>query len=134
MTRKRFLQVLMGTGIQRRNAQALADFVHTHGDTYAAGLQYLTAMMLAERWMSQAVYRCNGQIVRQGQQLCIVRIEHGQQQLLSVLPPEIELHIPPRRHIIRWGRQNGKTTVYRTVHINLVSLETLALIKYGGTD
>lgn len=134
MTRKRFLRLLMSTGMQRSKAQYLADFIHSHGDTYNAGLQYLTAMILAERWVSQAIYRCNGQLVRHGRQLCIVRMEQGQQRLLSVLPPEIELHIPPHPLLVHWGRGNGKTEVYRTVHINLIALKILAQIKYGGTN
>ena len=97
MTRKRFLRVLLSTGMQRDNALLLVEFVHRHGDTHEDGLRYLTSMMLAERWVSQAVYRCNGQITRRGKQLCIVRTEQGRKRLLSVLPPEIEQHIPLHR-------------------------------------
>ena len=133
MTRKRLLRVLMGTGMQRNKAQLLVDFVQRHGDTHADGLRYLTRTMLAGRWMDQAEWRCNGQIIRQDGRLCIVRMERGQIRLLSVLPPEIEQHIPMTPRCIRWGRGNGKTQVYQTVNLNLVFLQVLAQIKNGGT-
>lgn len=133
MTRKRFLRVLMGTGMQRNKAQLLVDFVQRHGDTHADGLRHLTTVMLAERWMSQAADRCNGQVILLHGRLCIGRMEQGSLQLLSVLPPEIERLIPPRHYLVRWGRQNGKTTIYRTVNLNLIALQALVQIKNGGT-